>query len=93
MKQYFVEFDFTPSPQLQPEEPKLRGNYWNYVQMCYDPTHAYWGAEASTLKTAKGYISRIKKLYPSQNPHNFRIFDRQAPCEPCGHARQVFFQA
>ena len=93
MKRYFVEFDFTPSHQLQPEEPKLRGNYWNYVQMCNDLTHAYWGTEASTLKTAKGYISRIKKLYPYQNPHNFRIFDRQAQCEPCGHARQVFFQA
>ena len=93
MKRFFVEFDFTPSSQLQPEEPKIRGQYWDHTQQCYSATHAYWGTEASTLKTAMGYISRIKKLYPSQNPHNFRVFDRQAPVEPCGHVGQVFFQA
>jgi len=93
MKRYSLEFDFTPASQLQPDEGKLHGKGWDYTQQCYSPTHECWGTRASTLKTAKGYISRIKKRYPSQNPHNFRIFDIEAPLEPCGYVGEVFFQA
>ncbi len=93
MKRYSLEFDFTPSDQLEPGEWKLYGKCWDYTKQCYSETHEAWGTGASTLKTAKGYISRIKKRYPSQAPHNFRIFDTEAPLEPCGHVGQVFFQA
>lgn len=41
------------------------------------PNNEFYG-NASTLKTAKGYISRIKKNYTSLCPHNFRIYDMWA---------------
>ena len=91
MKRFFVEFDFTPCDNLSEDESRLYGGYYDYTKQCHSPTHVGdW--RAATLRTAKGYISRIKKRYPSQNPHNFRIFDMEAPLEPCGHVGQVFFQ-
>ena len=33
---------------------------------------------ASTLKTAKRYISEIRKLCADQKPHNFRIYDMRS---------------
>lgn len=45
------------------------------------------------MKTMKGYISWVKKHYAHQHPRNFRIFDREAPDEPCGHIGQVYFRA
>ena len=93
MKRYFVEFDFTPNVQLQDGERKLYGKSWDYTKQCYSPNHECVQTGASTLRTAKSYISRIKKRYSSQNPHNFRIFDTEAPLEPCGHIGEVFFQA
>lgn len=41
--------------------------------VCGSNEHFY--GNASTIKTAKGYISRIRKNYASENPRNFRIFD------------------
>ena len=38
------------------------------------PNDEFYG-NASTIKTAKSYISRIKKHYADQEPHNFRIYD------------------
>lgn len=92
MKRYSLEFDFTPCDRLPPDEGRLYGGFWDYTRQSHSATHTAWGTGASTLKTAKGYISRIKRLYPSQAPHNFRIFDDEAPLEPCGHSGEVFFQ-
>lgn len=41
--------------------------------VCGSNWHTY--GDASTLKTAKSYISRVKKRYPEENPRNFRIYD------------------
>lgn len=41
--------------------------------LCGSTTHVY--GFASSLKTAKGYISRCRKDYPQENPRNFRIYD------------------
>ena len=32
---------------------------------------------ANSLKTAKGYISKARKLYAGENPRNFKIYDTQ----------------
>ena len=95
MKRFFVEFDFDPVKRedLPEGEGWLTGGCWDYTKQEHSPTHDGIGWNASSMKTAKGYISRIKKYYPSQHPHNFRIFDREAPDEPCGHVGQVYFQA
>ena len=94
-KRFFLEFDFDPvdKSDLPEDEHWLTGGCWDYTKQDYSPTHEGGGWNASTMKTAKGYIARIKKLYPSQHPHNFRIFDYEAPDEPCGHVGQVYFQA
>lgn len=91
MKRFSLEFDFTPTESLLPNEFRLVGGCWDYTRMSHCEDHISYG-EGSTMKTMKGYISRIKKQYPSQNPHNFRIFDREAPEEPCGHIGQIYFQ-
>lgn len=44
--------------------------------ICGSNIHIY--GYASTLKTARGYISRCRKIYANDNPRNFRIFDTQA---------------
>lgn len=94
MKRFFVEFDFVqvPRDQLPDGEGWLVGGYWDYTKQKHSAVHTTYG-DAGTMKTAKGYISRIKKNYPTQQPHNFRIFDRMAPDEPCGHVGEVYFQA
>lgn len=37
---------------------------------------------ASSLKTAKGYISKCKKSESEYNPRNFKIFDHYADVDP-----------
>ena len=93
MKRFFVEFDFVPTRALGENEHRLYGGCWDYTKQEHSPVHEGLGWNASSLKTAKGYINRIKKLYPSQHPHNFRIFDLEAPEESCGHVGQIYFQA
>ena len=94
MKRFFLEFDFEPIPwdALPDGEPHLHGGAWDYTRQSHCRNHTYYGTEASSLRTVKGYIARVKKTYPAQCPHNFRIFDREAPDEPCGHVGQVYFQ-
>lgn len=44
--------------------------------VCNSNDHFY--GNASSLKTAISYISRIKKTYSAYNPRNFRIIDNYA---------------
>ncbi len=42
--------------------------------------HIY--GNASTIKTAKQYISRVRKTEARHNPRNFRIYDHLADVDP-----------
>lgn len=56
--------------------------------MRYESDEVYFGTNdhewgmASTIKTAKQYISRCKKLKAQYNPRNFRIYDHYADVDP-----------
>ena len=39
-----------------------------------DHVHTY-GAGASTIKTARSYINRVRKTEAQDHPRNFRIYD------------------
>ncbi len=96
MKRFFLEFDFVPCTRNEAEEHNecwLTGGVWDFTKSEHSPIHEGVGWQGNSLKTMKGYISRIKKTYAYQQPHNFRIFDREAPEEPCGHVGQVYFEA
>lgn len=49
--------------------------------ICGTNNHSY-GTHASTLRTAKGYIGKVRKLQASENPRNFRIYDCWADVDP-----------
>lgn len=86
MKQYFVYFEADP-PRYDIELPdnEFRAtcrawdwrtgdfNPWDCDQILFDP-----GANYSTIKGAKSYISKAKRVHKSQNPRNFMIFDQWA---------------
>lgn len=93
MKRFFLEFDFEKVKELPEGEDRLFGGCYDYTKKEHSPTHAGVSWNGNSMKTMKGYINRIKRDYPTQKPHNFRIFDRQAPDEPCGHVGEVYFQA
>lgn len=42
----------------------------------------FYGADASTIKTAKQYIRRVRKTEAQHNPRNFRIYDTYADIDP-----------
>lgn len=94
MKRFTLEFDFTPMKREDiPEDLGwLTGRYWDYTEQDYVYGHQ-GGFNGNSMKTMKGYISWVKKRYAHQHPRNFRIFDREAPDEPCGHIGQVYFRA
>lgn len=95
MKRFFLEFDFEPHSHaelLAINEPRISGGVWDYTRQRHCADHTWFG-QAKSFKTVKGYISYVKKTYPTQKPHNFRIFDLDAPEEPCGHVGEVYFQA
>lgn len=95
-KRFFLEFDFVPCTMQEAEdhgEGWLTGRAYDYTKKDWIHGHEGVGWNGNSMKTMKGYISYIKKHYAYQKPHNFRIFDREAPDEPCGHVGQVFFQA
>lgn len=48
--------------------------------VCRSNNHVY--GMASTIKTAKQYISRCKKIEAQYNPRNFRIYDHYADVDP-----------
>ena len=48
---------------------------------------------ANSLKTAKGYISKCKKINAQYNPRNFKIYDLCGECAEDEHAPCVYEQA
>jgi len=48
--------------------------------VCRSNNHLY--GYASTIKTAKQYISRCRKAEADHNPRNFRIYDHEADVDP-----------
>lgn len=44
--------------------------------------HNHYYMDASSIKTAKGYISKIKKTFAEDNPRNFRIYDTWGDVDP-----------
>lgn len=95
-KRFSLEFDFVPCSREEAEEHNegwLTGHAWDYTKQSYALNHEGTGWNGNSMKTMKSYICKIKKNYKHQQPHNFRIFDREAPDEPCGHIGQVYFQA
>lgn len=96
MKRYSLEFDIIPCSMKEAEEHGeiwLRGKAWDYTKQEYSDNHEAGGWNGNSMRTMKGYINKLKKNYPHQKPHNFRIFDIEAPDEPCGHVGCVYFQA
>ena len=96
MKRFFLEFDYVPCTMSEAEEHNeywLTGKAWDYTKQDYVLGHQGVGWNGNSMKTMKGYIRKIRKMYKYQKPHNFRIFDIEAPDEPCGHVGQVYFEA
>lgn len=45
---------------------------------------------ASTIKTAKSYISRVRKREAEYNPRNFKVYDTCGECEENEHVPSVY---
>ena len=58
--------------------------------ICRSNVHIY--GFASSLKTAKGYISKCKKFYAEYNPRNFKIYDTYGECASDEHVPCVYFE-
>ena len=71
MKRYFVMF----------KSDRFEKNMWDIERQEYGSYDHDYGS-ASSIKTCKGYISRIKKLYATENPRDFRIYDSWADVDP-----------
>lgn len=71
MKRYFVMF----------RSDRFNKNMWDIERRDYGSYDHDYGS-ASSIKTCKGYISRIKKLYAAENPRDFRIYDSWADVDP-----------
>ena len=50
-------------------------------EICCGSNNHTW-AHASTIKTAKQYISQCRKREADRNPRNFRIYDHWADVDP-----------
>ena len=87
MKRFFLEFDVR-KPELQ---PGIGGGY-DHIKGSYSKTHVVGGWNGNSMKTMKGYIRRIRKNYAELEPHDFRIYDYEAPDEPDGHVGQVYHE-
>lgn len=61
--------------------------YESDERICGDYSHVW--ASASAFKTAKGYITRCKKVEAQYNPRNFKIYDL-CQAEENGHAKCVY---
>lgn len=55
-------------------------HYESDVVVC-GSTDRHYG-DASTLKTAKQYIAKVRKSEADHNPRNFRIYDTWADIDP-----------
>lgn len=88
MKRYFLEFDVT-----YPENHPGIGGYYDHFLGDYSRYHvggSRWCG--NSMKTMKSYISNIRKNYADCEPHDFRIYDYEAPDEPDGHVGQVYHE-
>lgn len=56
--------------------------------ICQSNQHVF--GFASSIKTAKGYISRCRREYAKDNPRNFRIYDTQAEVPENEHVPCVY---
>jgi len=56
--------------------------------VCRSNRHTY--GSASTLKTAKGYISRCRREHAEENPRNFRIYDIEGEAAEDEHVPCVY---
>lgn len=54
--------------------------YTSDKKVCGSYDHIY--GNASTVKTAKGYISKCRKNNAEYNPRNFRIYDTWGEIDP-----------
>lgn len=54
--------------------------YYESDQMICNSYDHFYGYTTS-MRTAKAYISQIKKNYSDHNPRNFRIYDQYAEVE------------
>lgn len=81
-KQYFVKFVSDRFDKLEYDTEKK--DYGTYDH--------YYSTNASTIKTAKSYISRIRKKYAEENPRNFRIYDSFADIDPLTGTVPVVYQ-
>lgn len=83
MKRYFLEY---VSDEIKP----CSGTY-NHLTGEYDK-HLHGGYCGNSLKTMKGYISKIKREKAEYSPRDFRIYDYEAPDEPDGHVGQIYHE-
>lgn len=54
--------------------------YYESDQMICNSFDHFYGWTTS-MRTARSYIGRIKKIYSKYNPRNFRIYDHSAEVE------------
>lgn len=87
MKRFFLEFDVR-HPELK---PGIGGSY-DHLKGDYCKHHVGGGYNGNTIKTMKGYIRKIRREYAELEPHDFRIYDYEAPDEPDGHVGQVYYE-
>ena len=83
MKRYFLEY---ASDEIEP----CNGTY-NHLTGEYDK-HLHSGYYGNSLKTMKGYISKIKREKAEYSPRDFRIYDYESPDEPDGHVGQIYHE-
>lgn len=83
MKRYFLEY--------VSDENEGCGGTWNHLTQQYD-NHLHGGYHGNSMRTMKGYISKIKKEKAEYKPRDFRIYDYEAPDEPDGHVGQIYHE-
>lgn len=77
MKRYSLEFESDKINNFSSREDFRYSHFYGF---------------ASTIKTAKSYISRVKKTYAEDNPRNFRIYDHYADVDPVTDYVPVVYQ-
>ena len=87
MKRFFLEFDVN-RPELNPG----CGGCYNHIKGDYDKNHCGIGWNGNSMRTMKNYIRKIRKEWAALEPHDFRIYDYEAPDEPDGHVGQVYHE-
>lgn len=78
-KRYFVEYKSAKFDKLHydPDTGEY-GSYWHFY------------GNASTLRTAKNYISKIRRERADENISEFRIYDSWGDCAPDEHVPCVY---